>query len=151
MGEATAAAAAAAATTLSEAAAAATEAAAEAPRLKQILNAFIEVSDDDLPKYFQDNMKDIFSLQRQDITEALAERDNNTILNGIRNDLLTQANLLFPELTDKTPIRRIKTDKLCDDIHILGHCIPLKQAHGEPDSATKSWLISVYRTDANNP
>ena len=135
--------------TLAAAAAAAANAAAAAPMLKEILNAFIEVSDDDLPTYFRDKMNDIFSLQRQDITVALAKRDNNAILHEIRNDLLAQATLLFPELTDKKPIRRIKTDKLCEDIYILGHCILVKQAHSEPDSASKSWLISVYKTDTN--
>ena len=139
----------AAAAVAAAAAAAADPPAVVAAMLKEILNAFLEVSDDDLPTYFRDNMKDIFSLKRQDITDSLIERDCSPILNDIRNDLLAQANQLFPELTDKRPIQRRKIDKLCDDIHTLGHCILVKQADDEPDTVSKNGLNSLYRNDGN--
>ena len=116
-----------------------------AAMLKEKLNAFLEVSDDDLPMYFQANMNNILSLKRQDITEALEARDNSHIMNEIRNGLLPQANQLFPELTDRIPIKRQKMEKLCDDIYTLAHCILVKNAGGEPDPVTKNWLYSVYR------
>ena len=120
---------------------------AVAAMLKETLNAFLEVSDDDLPMYFQANMNDILSLKRQDITKALEERDNSQIMNDIRNNLLPQANQLFPELTDRIPIKRQKMEKLCDDIYTLAHCILVKNAGDEPDSVTKNWLYSVYRNE----
>ena len=98
------------------------------------------INDDNLLQVFWENRDTIFAYARVDIENTLAKRDLE-VLQCIRVKLCDIASKLFPEYSEKVPIKRRVKNKVVNDIFNLGFSIINKNVTKE--------MENIYQKDSS--
>ena len=95
------------------------------------LEGLDNLTDESYPRTVMTNIDTIFRHGKDDIIAKLKEKnsDFDDTRKELRQLLLTEVKTVIPEYANRTPINRTSSERICEDIYLLGKSIKEKAPH----------------------